>query len=92
MSEALAPAVVDVLVDRHRQFLDFLERRVGNRAAAEELLQAAYLKGLERGGALRDGESAVAWFYRLLRNALIDFYRHRDAERRALERHAVELP
>ena len=91
MRETLAPEVVEVLVNRHRQFLSFLERRVGSRAAAEELLQAAYVKGLERGGGLRDGESAVAWFYRLLRNALIDFYRHREAERRALEGHAADV-
>ncbi len=28
----------------------------------------------------------VAWFYRLLRNTIVDHYRHRDAERRALAR------
>jgi RNA polymerase sigma-70 factor (ECF subfamily) len=88
----MSPDVVQVLVDRHREFLSFLEPRVGSRAAAEELLQTAFVKGLERGGDIRDGESAVAWFYRLLRNALVDFYRHRDVERRALEREAAETP
>ena len=88
----LIPEVVDVLVERHRQFRDFLERRVGSRATAEELLQTAFVKTLERGSALRESESSVAWFYRLLRNALIDFYRSRDAERRALDRHAAETP
>jgi RNA polymerase sigma factor (sigma-70 family) len=92
MSDAMTPAIVDVLVAQNRRFLRFLEPRVGSRAAAEEILQAAFVKGLERGGELRDGESAVAWFYRLLRNALVDLYRHRDAERRALERHAAETP
>lgn len=92
MAEALSAQVVDVLVERHRRFLRFLEPRVGSRAAAEELLQAAFVRALERGGDLRDAESAVAWFYRLLRNALIDFYRRRDAERRALDRHATETP
>ena len=84
MAEALTPEVVDVLVERRRRFLQFLEPRVGSRAVAEELLQAAFVKVVERGSELRDGESAVAWFYRLLRNALVDFYRHRDAERRAI--------
>jgi DNA-directed RNA polymerase specialized sigma24 family protein len=28
----------------------------------------------------------------LLRNAVVDFYRHRDAERRAVDRHAREMP
>ena len=90
MTEALTPEVVDVLVERHRRFLQFLEPRVGSRAVAEELLQAAFVKAVERGNELRDGESAVAWFYKLLRNALVDFYRHRDAKRRAMERHASE--
>jgi RNA polymerase sigma-70 factor (ECF subfamily) len=90
MAESVAPHVLEVLVGDHRRFLAFLERRVGSRAAAEEVLQTAFVKSIERGGDLREAESAVAWFYRLLRNALVDFYRHRDAERRALDRHAVE--
>jgi RNA polymerase sigma factor (sigma-70 family) len=84
----VSPDVVTALVEHHRRFREFVERRVGSRATAEELLQAAFVKGLERGSDLRDGESAVAWFYRLLRNAIIDFYRHRDAEHRALDQHA----
>jgi RNA polymerase sigma-70 factor (ECF subfamily) len=89
--EPMSADVLAILVAHHRRFRDFLERRVGSRATAEELLQAAFVKGLERGGDLRDGESAVAWFYRVLRNALVDFYRHRDAEQRALDRHAREI-
>ncbi|MBJ6761407.1 RNA polymerase sigma factor [Myxococcaceae bacterium JPH2] len=82
--------VIRALVDNHRRFLSFLERRVGSRAIAEELLQAAFVKSLEKGGMLRDGEGAVAWFYRLLRNALVDHYRRQAAEGRALEREARE--
>ncbi len=47
---------------------------------------------MHRGGGLRAGESAVAWFYRLLRNVLADHWRHRDAERRALAAYADEAP
>jgi RNA polymerase sigma-70 factor (ECF subfamily) len=43
------------------------------------------VRGLERGGEVRDEESAVAWFYRVLRNAVIDHYRHRASLERALE-------
>jgi RNA polymerase sigma factor (sigma-70 family) len=88
--EPMSPDVIATLVEHHQRFRDFLERRVGSRAEAEELLQAAFVKGVERGGELRDGESAVAWFYRLLRNAVVDFYRHRDAQQRALDRHGRE--
>ena len=34
----------------------------------------------------------MAWFYRILRNALIDQYRRQDVEKRALEKHAYEVP
>ena len=78
--------VIATLVDNHRRFLSFLTRRVGNPFDAEEILQAAFVKSVEKSDSIRDSESVVAWFYRLLRNAIIDYYRHRDAERRALER------
>jgi len=83
--------VVAALVENHRRFLAFLERRVGNRADAEEILQAAFVRGLERAGEIRDEERAVAWFYRMLRNALVDHWRHRGAETRAEEALAREL-
>jgi len=84
------PEVIGLLVENHRKFLAFLERRVGSREAAEDILQDAYVRGLDRAGTLRDRESATAWFYRLLRNALTDHYRRRGAEGRALERVAAE--
>ncbi|WPB75717.1 RNA polymerase sigma factor [Archangium violaceum] len=88
---ALSPAVVESLVGNHRRFLSFLERRVGSRAQAEEILQSAYVRTLEKGGELEEGEGAVAWFYRLLRNALVDHYRRQGAEGRAMEREAREV-
>ena len=84
-SPSLSPAAIQRLVDSHRQFLAFLEARVESRAAAEDILQSAFVRGLERGADVRDEESAVAWFYRVLRNAVIDHYRHRAATGRALE-------
>lgn len=84
-------AAVQALVDNHRHFLAFLERRMGSRAEAEEVLQTAFVKALEKGHLLRDEESAVAWLHRVLRNALVDHHRARAARERALEaRAAVE--
>lgn len=82
--------VTRALVDNHRQFLAFVERRVGNRATAEEILQSAFVKSLEKGSTLSDAEGAVTWFYRLLRNAMVDHYRRQQVEGRALEREARE--
>lgn len=86
-----SPAVVAALVDNHRRFLAFLERRVGSRAEAEEVLQNAFARGLERAGEIREEERAVAWFYRLLRNALVDHWRSRGAAARAEEALALEM-
>ena len=80
-----SPDVVAVLVENHRRFLAFLERRVGSRDVAEDILQDAFVRGLARAGQLRDQESIVAWFYRSLRNALVDHWRRSGAERRAIE-------
>lgn len=85
------PEVLQVLLENHRAFLSFLERRVGDRATAEDILQDAFVRGMERAGQLRDGEAAVAWFYRLLRNAVVDRWRRGAAADRALEGFAAEL-
>jgi RNA polymerase sigma-70 factor (ECF subfamily) len=83
---------VALLVDNHARFLAFLQPRVGSREVAEEILQAAFVKSIEKSGTIRDGETAIAWFYRLLRNAVIDHYRRNDVERRGQERYAEENP
>jgi len=80
-----SPEVVAVLVENHRRFLAFLERRVGSRDVAEDILQDAFVRGLARARQLRDRESVVAWFYRTLRNALTDHWRRRGSERKVFE-------
>jgi RNA polymerase sigma factor (sigma-70 family) len=84
-------AVVDRLVENHREFLRFLIARVGNEALAEDILQEAFVKGLAKVGTLRDDQSARAWFYSVLRNAVVDFARRREAAGRRLEAFAREL-
>lgn len=86
-----ATEVTAVLADNRRAFLGFLERRVGSRAVAEDLLQEAFARGLDRLETLRNEESAVAWFYRVLRNAVVDYHRRQASATRALEAFSVEL-
>ncbi len=90
-STALSPEAIAQLVKGHREFLAFLERRVESRAVAEDILQAAFTRGLERGGDVKD-EKVVAWFYRVLRNAVIDHYRQRSTTARAMEAWGREFP
>jgi RNA polymerase sigma-70 factor (ECF subfamily) len=68
------------LVASHRHFLDFLSRHVSKPELAEEILQSAFVRTLEKGASIRDPEAIVPWFYRLLRNAAIDHYRRRTTE------------
>ena len=74
-----------VLVANHRRFLSFLESRVPSREIAEDILQEAFVRGLARAGQLRDEDSVIAWFYRTLRNALVDHYRRSSSERKVFE-------
>lgn len=87
----LSPDAIAALVGNHQAFLGFLERRVGSKAEAEDILQEAFVKGVERAASLRDSESVVAWFYRMLRNAVIDHHRRRGAAGRAMDAFAHEL-
>ncbi len=87
----LTAEAIEKLVGNHRDFLRFLERRVGSRAEAEDILQEAFVRGVERAGSVRDGESVVAWFYRTLRNAVIDHHRRRGAAGRAMDAFAREV-
>src|SRR4051812_17778704 len=82
--------LVAVLAENGRAFLSFLERRVGGRELAEDVLQDAFARSLDRLPATSE-ESAVAWFYRVLRNAVIDHYRRSGASERALAALARQL-
>lgn len=79
-----------VLLDNHARFLAFVERRVGSREDAEDILQEAFVRSLDRASSLRNSASATAWFYRVLRNALTDYFRRQGSRGRAISRLTVE--
>jgi len=87
--QPLTQPVIDQLVANHREFLAFVERRIGNRALAEEILHDAFVRSLDRGDEIRD--SVVGWFYRVLRNAVIDRQRRQAVADRRLDQFAAEL-
>lgn len=87
----LTPEAINRLVEGRQQFLSFLEKRIQSKAAAEDILQAAFVRSLEKGGSVRDEESVVAWFYRVLRNAIIDYYRQRGSAERVSEQLVAHL-
>jgi RNA polymerase sigma factor (sigma-70 family) len=80
--------IAATLVANHRDFLAFVEKRVGNRAIAEEILQDAFVRSIDKLDTVRD--TAVGWFYRVLRNAIIDHHRRNAAAERRHEAYARE--
>lgn len=88
-TEQMTPDLAATLVAHHRELLAFVERRVRDRALAEEILQDAFVRGLERSDEIRD--SALGWMYRMLRNAIIDRARRTAVQQKALEALAAEI-
>lgn len=82
---------LDQLLTQRKRFLAFLQRRVPDSGLAEDILQTAYLRAFQHQDDFEPSESVVAWFYRLLRNAVIDSYRRNTAKNKALEAWTREL-
>jgi RNA polymerase sigma-70 factor (ECF subfamily) len=85
---ALTDDVVKTLVANHREFLAFVRRRVGNSELAEEIVQDAFVKSVGKADEIHD--SAVGWFYAMLRNAITDHWRRQAAAGRKLDALAHE--
>jgi RNA polymerase sigma-70 factor (ECF subfamily) len=84
-------APLAVLLENHRAFLRYLQGRVNDRELAEDILQDAFVKVMERPDQVPADEALVPWFYRTLRNAAIDRFRRREVAGRAVEAFAREL-
>ena len=80
-----------LLLENHRALLGYLTRKTGDRDLAEDILQDAFTKVMERPDLAPTDEGIVPWFYRTLRNAAIDQFRRRGAATRAFEGFAREL-
>ena len=90
-ADAEPPARVALLLENHRAFLRYLERKLGDRAVAEDVLQDAFAKVVASPEKAPTDEGIVPWFYRTLRNATIDHFRRRGVADRAAEAFAREL-
>lgn len=82
---AAEPFDVSVLLGAERStFLAFLERRLRDDALAEDIFQDALLRAIESAGGLRDRGALMGWFYRILRNAIVDHFRRGERRHKAL--------
>lgn len=82
---------LDKLILTQDAFKDFIGRRVPTEEIAEDLLQHSLIKAMEQVHTVRNEESLVPWFYRLLRHAIIDYYRSHATEQKKHERFLNEL-
>jgi RNA polymerase sigma-70 factor (ECF subfamily) len=61
-----------------RAFSLFLEQQVGSRAASDDILRDAFVRS--RRDVSRGSEQVCSWFYRSLRDAVLDQPRHTSSE------------
>jgi RNA polymerase sigma-70 factor (ECF subfamily) len=78
------------LASRRSDFVAFVRSRVHDVATAEDLVDETFARALSHVDELRDDEAIVGWFYRALRNAIVDLHRRRGTADRALEQWAAE--
>lgn len=70
---------IDPLLAQRQRFRRFLVARLGNEADADDLLQTSLVKALRASADVRDDHKLTAWFYQVLRHAMIDHARSRGA-------------
>ena len=85
-----SPQVTEVLLQNYKQFHDFVARRIGNSADAEDVLQQSLLKALKQPPSSVIESSIVSWFYTILRNSLIDYYRARASREKKYQQQDEE--
>lgn len=91
MSSSENDPALERLLDQREAFKRFLQGRLGDADLAEDLLQESLARAIEKLGDLRETEAVVPWFYRLLRNAIVDRARRAGAEERRLATYARDL-
>jgi RNA polymerase sigma factor (sigma-70 family) len=78
------------LLENRSEFLRFVVRRVRRVDVAEDILQEAYARSFSNLPALRDEDAVVGWFFKILRNALVDHARRLEVSNRATANLALE--
>lgn len=79
-SPGLLDDIIRPLVEHEPAFRAFLRRRVNDETLAEDLLQQSFVRGIEHHHALHRKGSVVPWFYRILRHAMLDYYRSQASD------------
>jgi len=84
-SQSVLQDLTNRLLEQESAFRTFLRKRLSDDALVEDLFQQSLMKAVERYHDLQKSDSAVSWFYRILRNAVTDYYRSHAADHRKVE-------
>jgi RNA polymerase sigma-70 factor (ECF subfamily) len=77
-------------MEHRSEFLGWLRKQGVTEAQSEDLFQSALMRAMEPWAELPPDDRLVPWFYRVLRNAMVDQARRTAAAGRAIERYANE--
>lgn len=80
--DAGVPDVLQELLTRQSDFRAFIRRRVADDAVTEDLLQHSFMRAVAQHHGLKQRDTVVGWFYRILRHAVVDYYRASAADGR----------
>lgn len=72
--------VEKAVTSERRKLLEFIRRRVGNDADAEDILQDVFTKLVASSAIGEPIEQLSAWLFRVARNRIIDWYRRKKPE------------
>lgn len=91
MSELLnTDAIVSRLLERREELLGFIRSKVSDPHAAEDILHDSLIKAMGALDRLDDEDKLVAWFYQIVRNAIIDRRRRQKTQARYVDAYAQE--
>src|ERR687894_436536 len=79
-----SPILQKLLADQSA-FRAFLRSRVRDHAIADDVLQQSFVRAVANQHTVANSESAVAWFYAILRNTLTDYVRSSQTRERTAE-------
>ena len=77
-------SVEQIWKEYHQRLHGFIQSRVDDKSAADDILQEVFIRIHSRLSTLRDNNKIQSWTYQITRNAIIDHYR--------AQKRTVQLP
>ena len=85
LDQESAGVKVEALLASQDALLGYVRKKVNDPVVAEDILQESLIKAIKAAPTLRDEEKLLGWFYRILDNTMIDYFRRRQFEQRVFE-------